>query len=66
MEDDAIIGNETNHFWRRCKDDDERRDKYLAAQKIYNNKPYTCEDCKDTIKIGGKIIHSKSKKHLKK
>ena len=49
---------------RRCQNDEERRERYLASHKRYGTKPYTCELCNVVIKQAGKARHVKSKKHL--
>jgi hypothetical protein len=46
-----------------CKNEEEKRERYLAAQHRYAAKPWTC-DCGRTILKGNKTNHLKSKIHL--
>jgi hypothetical protein len=48
----------------RCRNEKEKRERYLASQQRYTSKPWTCTNCDITIRIGNKTKHLKSKKHL--
>jgi hypothetical protein len=45
-----------------CKNEEERRERYLIAQLRYATKPYTCT-CGRSILLGNKSKHLKSKIH---
>ena len=47
----------------RCINEEEKRERYLAAQLRYSSKPWTC-DCGRTILKGNKTKHLRSKIHI--
>jgi hypothetical protein len=49
---------------KRCSSEEERRERYLAAQLRHSSKPWTCE-CGRTVLKGNKTHHLRSKIHIK-
>ena len=47
----------------RCNTTEERRERYLNAQKRFSYKKWTCLVCECDILLGNKCKHFKSKKH---
>ena len=48
---------------KRCINEEEKRERYLAAQLRYSSKLWTC-DCGRTILKGNKTNHLRSKIHI--
>jgi len=46
--------------------DEDRKEGFRLAQLRYTAKPWTCESCNLTIRLGNKTKHLRSKKHVKK
>ena len=49
---------------KKCVNEEEKRERYLAAQLRYATKPYTCA-CGRIVQKGHKSKHLKSKIHLR-
>jgi len=47
------------------KTDEERKELIKSSKLKYSAKPWTCNKCNVTIRIGNKYNHLKSKKHKK-
>jgi len=52
-----------NHKLGLCKSDEDRRERYLAAQRRYGTRIYTYEDCGVSILQAANARHNKSQKH---
>lgn len=46
-----------------CANDDERRQRYLAAKHRYNIKKYLCLECKKELTINNRSTHQRSILH---
>ena len=46
-----------------CANDDERRQRYLAAKHRYNIKKYICLECRKDLTVNNRSIHQPSKIH---
>ena len=46
-----------------CANNDERRQRYLAAKHRYNTKKYLCVECGKELTINNRSIHQRSKIH---
>ena len=49
----------------RYKNDEDKRNGYLEAQRRYNSKKWYCEHCDKTYSISNKVQNKKYKKHIK-
>jgi hypothetical protein len=58
--------DKVNKQGQRCKNENEKRERYLASHMRYATKPWTCTDCDISILLGNKTKHLKSKTHLLK
>lgn len=47
----------------KYKTDEERQKANRASKLKYSKKPWTCDKCKVTVKIGNKYRHLQSKRH---
>jgi hypothetical protein len=47
-----------------CKDEEERRERYLASHRRFNVKRYHCTECNEELSMGNKINHKRTKKHI--
>ena len=48
-----------------CKNEKEKKERYLAAQHRYNVKRYKCIECDKEFSLANRSAHLKSKNHLK-
>ena len=48
---------------KRCTNEEEKRERYLAAQRRYSSKPWTCEFCKYTGTNKNKTNHLRTNRH---
>ena len=49
----------------RYKNDEDKRNGYLEAQRKYNSKKWHCEHCDKSYSIASKSRHMKTKIHIK-
>ena len=48
----------------RCKNEEEKRERYLATQHRYNVKKYDCIECGKKLSMSNRATHLKTKKHI--
>ena len=47
------------------KNDEDKRDGYLEAQRRYNSKKWYCKHCDKSYSVSNKVQHQKTKIHIK-
>jgi len=50
--------------YNKYNTDEERKEGFRQAQLRYTAKPWRCESCNVTIRLGNKTKHLRSKKHV--
>jgi hypothetical protein len=47
-----------------CKNEEERRERYLASQRRFKVKRYHCVECNEELSVGNKTNHQRTQRHI--